>query len=191
MILLASIIIGLGATVVRSKIQRRPLKSFRFRLEWLVFLAVIPQIAVFEIPSIGSHVTEELAAITLLISLSLLFMFALTNLKHAGMWALSSGLLCNFLVIVSNGGWMPISPDTLHLMFPSRPISIWIIGQRLGLSKDRIFLESNTILWPLSDRFIFPDWIPYRVAFSVGDILIAVGAFSLLWSLSDHQPEVS
>ncbi|MCB0072784.1 MAG: DUF5317 family protein, partial [Caldilineaceae bacterium] len=33
-----------------------------------------------------------------------------------------------------------------------------------------------------ADRFTVPDWYPQRVAFSLGDVLIALGAFGLFWS---------
>jgi hypothetical protein len=190
-ILLASVLIGFIATFIRARLKHRTLKSVRFRLDWLVFLAVLPQAAIFEIPSIGRNIPEEYVALVLLVSMALLLVFVVANLRQAGMWALGTGLLCNFLVILANRGWMPISPATLHQMFPARSIDSWIIGQRLGLSKDRILLDSESWLWPLSDRFVMPIWVPFRIAFSAGDILIAAGIILLLWSLSDQQPEES
>jgi len=32
-----------------------------------------------------------------------------------------------------------------------------------------------------------PDWISYKVAFSLGDVLISIGIVVLLWSLSQEQ----
>jgi hypothetical protein len=42
-------------------------------------------------------------------------------------------------------------------------------------------------LWWLSDRFLVPQWSPYRVTFSLGDIFISLGAFWLLWRLVDKK----
>jgi hypothetical protein len=41
----------------------------------------------------------------------------------------------------------------------------------------------------LSDYYTLPDWLHYPVAFSLGDVLIAVGAFWLLWSLGGPRKE--
>jgi hypothetical protein len=70
---------------------------------------------------------------------------------------------------------MPISPNTVQLLIPDVPTGSWEIGNRLGTGKDIVLAISDTKLWWLSDRYLFPDWFPYQVAFSVGDILIAIG----------------
>jgi hypothetical protein len=82
---------------------------------------------------------------------------------------------------------MPILPETLHRMVPSKPVEAWEAGTRLGLTKDRILFLDDTKLALLSDRFTVPDWISYKVAFSLGDILISIGIVVLLWSLSQEQ----
>jgi hypothetical protein len=97
------------------------------------------------------------------------------------------GLICNFLVILCNGGWMPISLETLHRMLPSRPVEIWTNGSRLGFTKDRIIPPADTQLVWLSDRFTLPPGLPQNIAFSLGDIFISFGAFFLLWSLSRKE----
>jgi hypothetical protein len=102
---------------------------------------------------------------------------------------LGLGLVSNFLVIFLNGGWMPILPETLHRMVPTQPIEIWEVGARLGLTKDKIFTYEDVNLVFLIDRFTLPEWIPYKVAFSLGDIFISIGVVVLLWSLSRKQEE--
>lgn len=95
------------------------------------------------------------------------------------------GLLANFLVIVFNGGWMPISPETVRQILPTSADDLPMVGRRLGLSKDWIYASNDICLPWLSDRFTLPEWIGYKVAFSFGDILMAIGALGLLWSLSN------
>jgi hypothetical protein len=91
--------------------------------------------------------------------------------------------------MILNGGWMPISQETLLRLYPAQPVERWVIGTRLGLTKDWILPITNTNLAWLSDCLILPQWFPYKVAFSFGDIFISIGAVILLWSLSSKVEE--
>jgi hypothetical protein len=189
MILLLAVIIGLAATLVRARLYHRTLKLEHLRWEWLVFAAVLPQVLVFQIPFTGSWMPETaIPWIQVLTMLGLLF-FAAVNVFAPGFWALGLGLLSNFSVIILNGGWMPISQETLNRLAPSLPADYWIIGTRLGFSKDRILAAADTNLIWLSDCFTLPQWFPYKVAFSLGDVFISIGAVLLLWSLSRKEEE--
>lgn len=178
---------GLLITILRAKITGRQLKSINLKYSWLVFVAVLPQIIVFQIPVIGQQVPDRLIPVILMSSQILLLGFAAVNLNRRGFWILGLGLLANILAIVFNGGWMPISPGTVHRILPTLPDDLPLVGQRFGLSKDWIYATDDIHLSWLSDRFTLPNWSPYQVAFSLGDILIAVGALYLLWSLSDPE----
>ena len=118
-----------------------------------------------------------------------LVVFALINAVAPGFWALGLGLISNFLVIVLNGGWMPISTETLIRMVPYQPENFWVIGTRLGYTKDRILAPTQINLAWFSDRLLLPNWLPLNIAFSPGDIFISIGTILLLWSLSSNKKE--
>lgn len=185
MVLLIAVAAGLLLTILRAKLTGRQLKPIQFKYGWLVFIAVLPQILAFQIPAIGRQIPDALVPYILISSLALLLGFAAANSKQPGMGALGAGLMSNFLVIVLNGGWMPVSPEIVHRILPDLPDDFPLVDRRLGLSKDWIFAEHTIRLPWLSDRFTLPGWSSYQVAFSIGDILIAVGAVWLLWSLSN------
>lgn len=100
---------------------------------------------------------------------------------------LGLGLALNLLVIALNGGLMPISPETVSSITSSTAADTWEIGRRFGNTKDIVLPATEMHLGLLSDRFLLPDWVPYRVAFSLGDVLIGFGAFTLMWSLAECQ----
>jgi hypothetical protein len=97
-------------------------------------------------------------------------------------------------VIVANGGLMPISPEVASQLLPNRLPEALETGVRFGWSKDIVMARSSTQFWWLSDRFLLPPSFSYhgvlrgaarlapRYAYSFGDVLIALGAFWLLWS---------
>lgn len=115
----------------------------------------------------------------------MLLVFAWLNRRLPGGWLLGTGLLLNFLAIILNGGLMPISPETVHALVPDAPDGSWRIGERLGRTKDVVLPEEATRLGILSDRFLLPQWMSYPVAFSLGDVILALGAFWLIFSMAD------
>lgn len=102
---------------------------------------------------------------------------------------MAAGFFLNAVVIILNGGWMPISPEIVQKLIPNAPEGSWAVGQRLGFGKDIVLNSEDTRLGFLSDRFILPDWMNYQVAFSIGDVLIALGVIWLLWYLGGKSIE--
>lgn len=189
MILLVAVVIGLGAGLCRAWIGKRQYRAYELKLPGLVLLAFLPQLIAFYIPSVRTQVSDRIASFLFIGSLIILLVFSLFNIRKTSFWPISIGFFLNALIIILNGGWMPISPDNVQKLNPNAPAGSWSVGQRLGYTKDIVLTPESTRLEFLSDRFTLPDWINYQVAFSLGDVFISLGVIWLLWSLGGKKTE--
>lgn len=184
MILLYAILVGLLAGLVRAWLTGRVLRFPELRLIWLAPAAYLPQYLAFQFAPTRRLVPDDLAAFILVGTQLLLLGFVWVNRQRPGFWLLGLGLVLNLLVIAVNGGFMPISPETVARLAPDAPQGAWSIGERLGSTKDIVLPAENIRLEWLSDRFLMGAGLRgNRVAFSLGDVSIAVGAFWLLWTV--------
>lgn len=182
MILLIAVAVGLTAGFLRALVGKQPYRVYELKWPVLVLAAFIPQYFAFFNPNTRTQLSGNLVSILLVSSLIILLAFSLLNIHKISFLPITLGFLLNFLVIMLNGGLMPISPDAVRKLLPGQDAQ-WVVGQRLGYGKDIILQPEMTRLWFLSDRFMLPDWLQYPVAFSLGDVLIAAGVIWLLWSL--------
>ncbi len=184
MILAFAVMAGLLAALARAAYSRQPLQSPALKSVWLVVAAFLPQWLAFQWVATARLLPTPVAASLLIVSQAILLVFVWRNRRQPGLPLLGAGAALNLAVILANGGLMPISPE-LVARFAPEAAGTWAVGERLWLSKDIVLPAAATNLPWLSDRFLLPGWLPLRAAFSLGDILIALGAFRLLWSLSD------
>jgi len=179
-ILLSAFLTGWLTGLAYARWQKRSYQIPKINCLWLAFVAFIPQLLAFYLPVTRAWIPDTPAAASLITSQALLLVFAWTNRRLAGMWLLIAGLALNLAVIIANGGWMPISPETAGHLVPAAVVQAMNIGSRFGYGKDVLLLPEGTHLGWLSDRFLLPEWFRYKVAFSFGDILVAIGIFWLL-----------
>jgi hypothetical protein len=189
-ILLVAIAAGLLAGLARSRLRGQVASPPRLWFLWLALVAFLPQFIAFFVPGTRQLIPDDLAPWVLVGSQLLLLGFVWFNRESPGFRLIGVGLLLNLLVILLNGGLMPISPETAQLVAPAAPPGSWQSGGRFGKGKDIVLPTSSTKLWELSDHLLLPNGSPYRGPLSVGDIFIAAGAFRLLWTIGEGENQV-
>jgi len=94
--------------------------------------------------------------------------------------------------------WIPtllISTQLILLVFiwvNRKAPFIWLLGFGLLLNFVVISLNGGWMPISLSDILTLPKWLPYRVAFSIGDVLISIGIIGYLVQVdqSEQREEV-
>lgn len=159
--------------------RKQPWQAPEVKFTWFAILAFLPQFILFYVPATRQF-PQTWVAVGLVLSQILLLIFCWLNRHTPAFWILAAGLAMNLAVIVANGGLMPISPETAGRLISLENLQAIPLGSRFNYGKDILLLTENTRLALLSDRLLPPAWSPYQVAFSLGDVVVAIGAFLLM-----------
>jgi uncharacterized protein DUF5317 len=146
--------------VTGGRISR--LAMLRFRWAPAIVLGLVVQLGLFSSP-LGDALGPA-APWVYLGSTVLVLVAVARNVAIPGLALVVVGGACNALAILANGGYMPVGSAALAAM--GRP-------EAVGYSNSR--LVEDVRLWPLTDVFAMPTWMPAANVFSVGDVLIGVG----------------
>ena len=120
----------------------------------------------------------------LIFSQAALVLLILVNRHIPGAKLFALGVILNTLVMVANGGWMPVTPETVEFASPARPALVEY--SKPQDSKNIVMARSDTNLWILSD--IIPVTLPWnRYAVSIGDILLVVGAAQFIFQTTSRS----
>ena len=158
-----------AASVVVTGGDLRRLSRLQFRYAPLLFGALLTQIVIISILPEGNQGLREAIHIGTYL---MVFVFLALNVRVPGVWLIALGALLNFVAIAANGGVMPADPDA---------------ERRAGIEHEEgEFSNSQVVENPrllvLGDRFALPESWPISNVFSVGDVLIVLGA-----ALGMHQ----
>jgi hypothetical protein len=125
---------------------------------------------------LGVSVAQLLLGVAWLLVIGLVWV----NWRLPGMPLVGLGIGCNLLVMTLNGGWMPITPEALSQLGRLAWVESGGHAAKIPGSKSVMLPRAETRLWWLSDIFVLAPPFPVPAAFSVGDVLIALGIFWLL-----------
>jgi hypothetical protein len=159
--ILYAVVLGLALGLVTGGRLSR-LGALHFRWAPVMAVGLVVQLALFSSP-IGNALGDA-APWVYLGSTVLVLVAVARNVAIPGMAIVVVGGACNALAILANGGYMPVGSAALAAM--GRP-------EQVGYSNSR--LVDDVRLWPLTDVFAMPTWMPAANVLSVGDVLIGVG----------------
>jgi hypothetical protein len=178
-ILLLAVAVGLLVGLGWAHWQKQPYWVPEFRYLWLVAVAFLPQFLVIYLPITRRIFSDSTVVVLLFVSQVIFLEFVWLNRRIFGMPIVLFGMVLNLMVMTTNGGFMPISHQTASRLVPEEVLQDHQTGSRLG-PKDILLRPQDTRFEQLADRFLPPAWFPYQVAFSLGDVFIALGVFLLL-----------
>lgn len=171
--------VAIGCIVAALALWHRsvaPLAELRFRSGWLLGAALALQIALIELAPDGFPTGA--AAVLHVVSYGAALAFVWRNRRHVGLVVLGVGGALNLAVIAANDGVMPASEQAVDAA---------------GLRHDGTFQNSAPVddprLEALGDVFAIPEPAPFANVFSIGDVLVVVGAGLLVAQAYRDEPD--
>jgi Family of unknown function (DUF5317) len=144
------------------------LASLPLRAPWLFLLAILLQVIAFPFGVLPWRTGETAATTLWIFSFALLVAAAVVNRKIRGVPLVAVGLFSNAAAVLANGGTMPVLPDAMRAAGES-------YAQQANSTAD-----ADPSLALLVDRFAAPEWVPLANVYSIGDVLIALGAIVIV-----------
>lgn len=194
MLFVFAALLGGGVAVLRGG-RLSNLADYSIRWSALPLLALGLQIYVVYGPAKEDARLFGIPALLNLASYGLVLATALINWRLPGMAWLGLGASLNFLVILVNGGWMPVTAESLAAAGLVMSSSAVMLGERAIPSKDLIKDSHDIRLRWLSDRYVIPEAGLFSAVYSVGDIFLMFGLFRLIqagmMNRSEHISQIA
>lgn len=138
------------------------LAELRIRWAWLAVAGLAAQVVLFT--PLGGWIPEGAVPPAYIASTAAVLLVVLRNIRVPGFAVIALGAGLNLLAILANGGYMPADPDALATA-----------GLEPGSGATNSVVTDNAVLYPLTDIFALPSFMPFANVFSIGDVIIGVG----------------
>lgn len=169
MFLCTSVLLAVLVALIRGG-EWQNLSKYKFKKSWLAFFAIALQLLIFN-PLWDKYIDSDITTSTIYVfSILIILLFLVVNTDLSGLRILGLGILSNGIAIVANGGNMPSSLEALKKIAPPETINHLESG---SAAYNAILITDETRFRFLCDIF----YIPGINVYSVGDLLIAAGAF--------------
>jgi hypothetical protein len=168
MVLLLAVLVGVAVGLALGGSLGR-LADLQLRAPALFAIAIALQVVAYPKGMLPFAVSDRIATALWLASYVLLIAIALLNRRLAGFRAAAAGMLANLVAVIANGGHMPALPSAMA-----------DAGVRYdGVQDNSIAASAPHLAW-LVDRWGAPAWVPLANVYSVGDVLLALGAILVI-----------
>ncbi len=190
MILAHVFLILIILAVIRSLILRRnliaPIGKRPYKGGWPLLVGIA---AMYTLQAtLVTYAPEKTTFQAFILAFSHIGLMALifSNRHIPGVKIVLLGAALNALVVLANGGWMPVTPETDYFVHPDRPVPA--AGFKPPNSKNVVLNYEDTNLWILSD--IIRVTVPWRrTAISIGDVLLMIGGAQFIFQVKDEKKQ--
>ena len=168
--IIISILIGL---LRKGKLSNLTQISFK-RIELLILACLIQGVLVF----FGTRKVKfilDYSSYAMIFSYIVLIMAVWYNKKLKGIKIITLGIIFNFVVIIANGGHMPVLLSSLY----RAGLNDFALILKEGSYVTHTLITEKTLCAFLADVFPLPPPFPDPSVVSVGDFLMFFGVFSL------------
>jgi hypothetical protein len=163
MSLVFPVLLGIGLGMLLGG-RLGALANLPVRAPWLFFAALGLQVIAFPFAVLPWTTSQSIASPLWVASYALLLVGAVLNRHILGVPVVAAGMLLNLVAILANDGTMPV-----------RYTAMRDAGRTQVEQANSTAMSDPNLAW-LVDRWAAPDWIPLANVFSIGDVVIAVGA---------------
>jgi hypothetical protein len=170
-IIIISIIIGLFRNGQLSSLSQISLE----RIE-LILLACLIQAGLIFLGQKKVKFVLDYSSYMIIFSYILLLLAVWYNLKLKGMKIIAIGIMLNFIVIVANGGHMPVLLNSLYKV----GLNDFAFALKDGIYVTHTLIAEKTLFAFLADIIPLPFPFPDPSVVSVGDFIMFYGVFSLV-----------
>lgn len=175
--ILLSFIVGL-----LRKGNLRAFSRLNLKYGWIFPLLLVVQLAVFSLQNDNEFLGQLSGSIYIVVYIvGLIFLFL--NRKNPGFILISIGVFLNFIVMVLNGGRMPVSVEAAAVLDPG-----YIQALKDSLYAKHTMLTTTTHLGFLGDVIPISDPYPRTQIISIGDIIMNIGIFFFIQYLMVKHP---
>ncbi|MFD0826985.1 DUF5317 domain-containing protein [Neobacillus sp. M.A.Huq-85] len=160
----------------------RAIAQLKLKWGWMFPLLLAIELVVFIFQNQYKFLGQASGSIYIAVYVIGLF-FLWMNRKNPGFLLILAGVFLNFLVMVMNGGRMPVSLEAATVLDPS-----YVTALKEGLYAKHTMLTSSTHLGILGDIIPITKPYPRTQIISIGDIIMNIGIFFFIQHLMIHHP---
>jgi hypothetical protein len=170
MIYISAILLGiLFGVLLKGKVSN--LLEIKFQKVWLILSAAV-FLLLLEILSLRFDFIEKNIIMFQGINFILLFISFWFNRRFIGIWFIGFGAFLNMLVMLSNGGKMPVSTNAMQ----RAKLPLDLVTK--GIKHKFVDVNGSTSLSLLADNIVPPGfWGIGMKVVSIGDIIVVLGLF--------------
>jgi len=142
----------------------------------LILLACLMQAGLIFLGARKVKFVLDYSSYAMIFSYIVLLLAVWYNKKLKGMNFIALGIMFNFIVILANGGHMPVSLDSLYKV----GLDNFALSLKEGIYVTHTLITEKTLFRFLADVIPLPPPFPDPSVVSVGDFLMFYGVFSLI-----------